>query len=121
MAIAGCSQLIAGILLLPTLFLFPPSQPVTMMVVLNVLGLALLCSAVAYLLYYRLIADIGSTKALTVTFLMPVFGMIWGTVFLKETITMQMIAGCTLIIVGVCFVLKLLKPKVVKIVEDYSI
>ena len=40
------------------------------------LMLALLCSGVAYLLYYRLIRDIGPTRAMMVTFLMPPFGMV---------------------------------------------
>ncbi len=66
----------------------------------NVLGLALVCSSIAYVLYYRLIADVGPTRALTVAFLMPAFGMVWGALFLDETITWPMIAGCALIIGG---------------------
>jgi drug/metabolite transporter (DMT)-like permease len=66
----------------------------------NVLLLALLCSSIAYVLYYRLIADIGPTRALTMAFLMPAFGMLWGALFLDEPITLPMIAGCALIIGG---------------------
>ncbi len=73
----------------------------------NVLGLSLLCSAVAYLLYYRLIEDLGATKALTVTFLMPVFGMIWGSIFLHENISPAMIIGTLLILAGTSLVLRL--------------
>ena len=76
MAIAGWSQLAAGVALLPLVPFAPIHGEVTPVVVANVLGLALLCSAVAYLLYYRLIADIGPTRALTVAFLMPMFGMV---------------------------------------------
>ena len=64
-------------------------------------------SAIAYLLYYRLIADTGPTKALTVTFLMPVFGMIWGATILHESITMSMLAGTALILLGMTLVLNL--------------
>jgi len=64
-----------------------------MPVVLLVVLFAVLCSALAYLIYYRLIADIGPTKALTVTFLIPVFAMAWGLLFLREQITLSMAGG----------------------------
>jgi drug/metabolite transporter (DMT)-like permease len=100
MAIAGWSQLAAGIAMLPLVPFSPIRGEITPAVVANVLGLALLCSAVAYLLYYRLIADVGPTRALTVAFLMPVFGMTWGALLLDETITWPMIAGCALVVGG---------------------
>jgi len=100
MAIAGWSQLAAGIALLPLVPFSPVRGEITPAVVVNVLGLALLCSAIAYLLYYRLIADIGPTRALTVAFLMPMFGMTWSALLLDETITWPMIAGCALIVGG---------------------
>ena len=53
---------------------------------------ACVCSAIAYLLYFRLIADIGATGALTVTYLIPVFGVLWGALFLGETISLSMLA-----------------------------
>jgi drug/metabolite transporter (DMT)-like permease len=87
--------------LLPLLPLSPPRGTIDAGVVANMLTLALLCSAIAYLLYFRLIADVGPTRALTVTFLMPVFGMIWGALFLGESITGAMLAGCALIVGGV--------------------
>src|SRR5262249_9975857 len=74
MAIAGASQLMAGIALLPLIPFSPIRGSVDSHIILNMLGLAILCSAIAYLLYYRLINDIGPARALTVTFLMPVFG-----------------------------------------------
>ncbi len=74
-------------------------------------GLALLCSALAYLLYYRLIADIGPTRALTVTFLIPLFGMLWGALILGETITWPMVAGCLLILAGTGFALRRTSPR----------
>jgi drug/metabolite transporter (DMT)-like permease len=105
-AIAGWSQVFAGIVLLPFIPLMPAPGPITSLVVANVLGLALICSSVAYVLYYRLITDVGPTRALTVAFLMPAFGMIWGALFLDETITWPMIAGCALIVAGTGAVLR---------------
>ena len=64
----------------------------------------MLSSAIAYLLYYRLIADVGPTRALTVTFLQPVFAMIWGAIFLGESITAVMLLGCGLVLAGTMLV-----------------
>jgi drug/metabolite transporter (DMT)-like permease len=100
MAVAGGSQLSAGLLLAPFLFFSPPLAVVRWQVALLVVVFGVLCSAVAYLIYYKLIADIGPTKALTVTFLMPVFGMLWGALFLHEQITVGMLAGAALILAG---------------------
>lgn len=63
-------------------------------------GLAVLCTALAYLLFFRLIARMGPTRALTVTFLIPVFGMLWGAIFLQERITTFMLAGAGIIVLG---------------------
>jgi len=101
MAIAGGSQLLGGLALLPFVALFPPSaSAIDTRVALIVIAFALLCSAVAYLIYYKLIADIGPTKALTVTFLIPVFAMLWGLLFLRETVSWSMILGAAIILVG---------------------
>jgi drug/metabolite transporter (DMT)-like permease len=106
MAIAGWSQAFAGAALLPLTPFAPLPGTVTPGVVANVLALALLCSAFAYLLYFRLIADVGPTRAMTVTFLMPVFGMVWSVLFLQETVTLPMIAGCALIVSGIALVVR---------------
>jgi drug/metabolite transporter (DMT)-like permease len=63
-----------------------------------------LSSGVAFLLYVRLIADIGPTRSLTVTFLMPAFTMIWAGLFLGEMVTTLMIVGCGLILAGTALV-----------------
>jgi drug/metabolite transporter (DMT)-like permease len=106
LAIAGWSQVFAGLVLLPVVPFAPAPGPITPLVAANVLGLALICSSIAYVLYYRLIADVGPTRALTVAFLMPAFGMVWGALFLDETITWPMVAGCALIIGGTGAVLR---------------
>jgi drug/metabolite transporter (DMT)-like permease len=106
MAIAGWSQLYAGLVLLPLLPFGAAPTRIDAGIVGNVLALALLCSAIAYLLYYRLIIDVGPTRAMTVTFLMPLFGMLWGALFLGEAVTAPMLAGCALIIGGSVLVLK---------------
>ena len=57
-------------------------------------GLAIISTAFAFLLYYRLIADVGPVKAITVTLLVPIFGVVWGVIFLGEPVTPGRIAGC---------------------------
>lgn len=104
MGMAGGSQIMAGLILLPVLPFAPPPGTVDGVIVLNMLGLAVLCSAIAYVIYYRLIADIGPTKALTVTFIVPAFGMVWGALFLGEAITLPMLGGALLIVAGTALV-----------------
>lgn len=60
-------------------------------------ALGLLCTAFAYILYFRLIADIGPVKSLTVTFLIPPFGVLWGVLFLGEAVSLAHAAGGVLI------------------------
>lgn len=109
-AMSGASLLVAGLALLPLALASPPRQAPSTAAVLCVVALAVLCSAVAYLLYFRLMADVGPGKALTVTFLMPVFGLVWGVLFLRERVTPGMLAGCALVIAGTFTVLRTGRP-----------
>ncbi|MCM2271219.1 MAG: DMT family transporter [candidate division Zixibacteria bacterium] len=109
MGIAGATQLMAALVLLPAVPAYPIRGEVSSVIILNLLGLAIICSAVAYLFYFKLIADIGPTKALTVTFLMPLFGIIWGMLFLGEQITAPMLAGMALILLGTGLVLNIIR------------
>lgn len=63
-------------------------------------GLALLCTGLAYVLFYRLIDRVGPSKALTVTFLIPPFGMLWGALWLDEVVTLPMLLCTALIVLG---------------------
>lgn len=64
------------------------------------LTLTVLCTGVAYLIFYRLIDRIGASRALTVTFLIPVFGMLWGALFLGERVTVMMTVSTAVILLG---------------------
>jgi len=102
--VAAGNQLAAAIVLLPLLPFVPPSGAPDLLVAGNMLALAVLASGVAYLLYFRLIADVGALRALTVTFLIPVFGTFWGWLFLGETLPAAAFAGAALIICGTVLV-----------------
>jgi len=94
------SQLAAAVVLAPALPFAPVHGPITPIVAANVLGLAAGSTAVAYLLYFKLIANIGPARALTVTFLIPLFGVLWGYLFLGEPLTINMLLGGSLILGG---------------------
>lgn len=99
------TQLMGGVLLLPLLAASPPPIP-GIGVVTSMLALGLVCGALAYVLYFRLIADIGATGALTVTYLIPIFGVLWGALFLDEALSAAMIAGALVVIAGTVLVLR---------------
>jgi len=99
-AMALYSQLTAAAVLAPALLWVPAPKTLSLLVAANVLALALASTAFAYLLYFRLIATIGPARALTVTFLIPLFGVLWGFVFLGEPLAANMLAGCALIVAG---------------------
>jgi drug/metabolite transporter (DMT)-like permease len=63
-------------------------------------GLAVMCTGVAYALFYRLIDRIGASRALTVTFLIPPFGMLWGALWLDEVVTLPMLMCTAIIVMG---------------------
>ena len=62
--------------------------------------LSVVCTALAYLLYFQLIERVGPGNAITVTFLIPGFAVAWGALVLGETVTAEMLAGCAVILVG---------------------
>jgi len=97
-------QLGAAVLLaVPAAIRVPQAQPTTT-AVLALAALVVFCTVIAYLLYFRLVASIGPTKLSTVTYIIPVFGMAWGALFLGEPVTRGMIAGLALILVSVVLV-----------------
>jgi drug/metabolite transporter (DMT)-like permease len=94
------SQLGAAAFLLPALPFTVPKTVPSAPIFATVLALALVSTAFAYILYFRLIRNVGSTKALTVTYLVPLFAILWGAVVLQEPITSSMIGGCAMILLG---------------------
>lgn len=104
--------LMAAAVLAPFIAFAPAPLPfaeVTTSAWLAVLALALVSTAIAFILYYRLIADVGPVKAITVTLLIPIFGMIWGVAFLGEPLTAGRIAGCAIILAGCALILGLVR------------
>jgi drug/metabolite transporter (DMT)-like permease len=88
----------------PAVPFFAHSTPFSATLLVSVLALGILCSGIAYLLYFRLIADIGPAPALTVTFLVPIFGILWGHLFLGEAIGWDTLLGALIVIAGTVLV-----------------
>jgi drug/metabolite transporter (DMT)-like permease len=68
------------------------------------LALGIACTGVAYAIFFRLLQRIGPTQAMTVTYLIPVFGVIWGALFLFEPISANMVLGGVIILFGLWIV-----------------
>lgn len=100
LVIATGSQLSAAVFLLPLLPFTQPDSLPSGNTVLSVVGLAILSTSLAYILYFRLIHAVGSTRALTVAYLIPLFAMLWGALVLSEAITPSMVLGGALILFG---------------------
>lgn len=110
LVIATGTQLASSLMLLPlALYYWPATRP-SLRAFLCALTLGLVCTGLAYLLYFRLLAHVGPTRSMTVTYLIPVFGMIWGALFLSERITLSMIVGCAIILLGIASVTTPRKP-----------
>jgi drug/metabolite transporter (DMT)-like permease len=94
----------AAAILLPLAAASLPGEAPPLPAALSALALALLCTAVAYLLYFRLIENVGPTKTLAVTFLIPVFGLLFGVVLLDEPVGLGTLVGFAIISYGVALV-----------------
>jgi drug/metabolite transporter (DMT)-like permease len=100
LAVAAGSQLSAALVLaLPAAWAWPAARP-PLPIWLAVAGLAVLCTGLAYILYFRLIARVGPTKAIAVTFMVPAFAMLWAGLFLGEAVSAAMLAASGVILVG---------------------
>lgn len=100
LAVAAGSQLFATALLaVPALLVWPATAPSAHGWLLIAM-LAFFCTGLAYILYFRLIANAGPANAVAVTYLVPIFAVVWGGVFLGETLTWPLVAGCAVVFIG---------------------
>ena len=99
--VAFGSQFFATIVLLPFALFCWPSGAISASAWYAVLGLGVVCTGFAYILYFRLIENVGSAFAASVTFLIPIFGVVWGAVFLQEEVTRTMMIGCLVVLLGI--------------------
>lgn len=111
LAVAAGSQAAAALALAaPAAWTWPTQSPGPT-AWLAAIALGLLCTGAAYLLYFRLIAHIGPARAVSVTFLIPLFAVVWGGLFLGETVTPVMAGACAVIVAGTALATGLWAPR----------
>jgi len=94
----------AVVLLLPMAVVSVPERAPSTVVTFSMLGLAFLSTALAYLIYFRLIENVGPTSTLTVTLLVPVFGLLFGVLLLEEPFGPGTLAGLGIILTSVVLI-----------------
>ena len=101
-AMAAITMIIATVLISPFLY-FEPLNLVGLntKALFSILFLGIFCTGLAYIPYFILIKNIGPISTSIIAMLVPLFGMLWAYLLLKETITLTMLGGCLLIIMGV--------------------
>jgi drug/metabolite transporter (DMT)-like permease len=104
LVVAAGSMIGASLPLLPWGVYSIPAQLPSVGVLLALLALGVICTGIAYALFYRLIQDAGSERAVTVTFLVPIFAEIWGALFIGEPITWASAGGCLLVLFAVALI-----------------
>ena len=99
----GWAMLFGGLLLIPFSFFNLPDQMPNNNAIAALLWLGIVSTGIAYLGYIRLIEQIGAVRTSTVTYLLPVFSIIWGSIFLQEKITWIIFGGFIFVMIGMYF------------------
>ncbi|GEM78958.1 membrane protein [Vibrio superstes NBRC 103154] len=94
----------ACLIVLPLLPFMPIREMPDVQISISVILLGVVCTGLAYLLYFRLIEDLGPPSALSVTFLIPLFGILWGYLFLDEQVGWNTALGALFVIGGTMLV-----------------
>jgi len=100
-AVAAATLVNASLLLAPFAILSWPHAPVPVHSWVSAVLLGVLCTGIAYFIYFRLIYRVGAARAVTVTYLVPLFGVVWAWIVLGEPLTVTMAIAGALILGGV--------------------
>jgi len=103
MVLIGWSIIFSAVIMLPvTIFYLPDTIP-SISAIGSAIWLGAISTGIGFLGYVRLIDKIGAVKTSTVAYFLPVFGIIWGAVFLDEIISSTIIIGCLIVLIGIYF------------------
>ena len=98
-------NLIGGSLpLIPVALATTPSALPTPGVGAALIALGILCTGIAYALYFRILRAAGVERTVTVTFIVPLFALIWAAIFLHEPITWAAVVGCALVLFAIALI-----------------
>ena len=103
MVLIGWSIIFSAIIMLPvTIFYLPDTIP-SISAIGSAIWLGAISTGIGFLGYVRLIDKIGAVKTSTVAYFLPIFGIIWGAIFLDEIISSTIIIGCLIVLIGIYF------------------
>ena len=92
---------VSSLVLLPFAFWARPEVLPVGNIWWSVFALGIVCTGFGFVMFYRLIDRIGAGRAIMTTYLIPVFSILWGNIFLGESVTLIMVVGCILVLLGV--------------------
>lgn len=109
--VAFGSQFFASVVLAPLAWFAWPHSTIASSTWACVAALGIVCTGLAYVLFFRLVENVGAPYAASVTFVIPIFGVLWGVIFLNEKITPMMAIGGVIILFGTALASGKLKLK----------
>jgi drug/metabolite transporter (DMT)-like permease len=104
-------QFAAALLMLPLVIPLWPATSVPVQGWLLAAALGILCTGIAFIIYFHLLRHIGVARTVVVTYLVPVFALLWGALFLGEFATTKMLAGAALILTGITLTTRAPRPR----------
>jgi len=104
-ALAAGSMTVSAVLLSPA-WVQAAAATWTVGATASAIALGVICSGIAYLAFFTLVRDIGPSRTLSVTFLIPVLGVVWGWLLLDEPVTLSMIVGGVMVVAALWMVIR---------------
>ena len=101
LVLIGWSLVFSSIIMMPMSYFYLPTKLPSLEATLAVIWLGAISTGFAFLGWVRLIEKIGAVKTSTVAYFLPIFGIIWGNIFLDEIISTTIVIGCLVILVGI--------------------
>ena len=101
MVLIGWSIIFSAVIMLPVTIFYLPSSIPSAVAISSAIWLGAISTGIGFIGYVRLIDKIGAVKTSTVAYFLPVFGIIWGAIFLDEVITPTIIIGCLVVLIGI--------------------
>ena len=109
--LATACQVFSALCLLPVSYILWPEGNISTNSWICAVLLGIFCTSLPFMLYFYLLENVGVARTVIVTYLIPVFAMLWGALFLSESITLKMLAGAAFILTGIALTTGLLNRR----------